>query len=79
MSELIEKLQRKHPDVFTPEEAVEYLHLDPETGLRTLETMREKHGLVGVQMGKGFMYHKRNLDALVERVFGLSDGGRVRR
>jgi hypothetical protein len=62
---------RKHPDLFTPEEAAEYLHLDPETGKRTLETLREKHGLVGQQMGKGFMYHRRNLDEVVNRVFGV--------
>jgi hypothetical protein len=67
---------RKHPDVFTPEEAATYLHLDPDTGLRTLETLREKHELVGFQVGKGFMYHRRNLDALVERLFGIESGGK---
>jgi hypothetical protein len=63
---------RKHPDIFTPEEAVAYLHLDPEGGLRTLETLREKHGLVGQQVGKGYMYHRRQLDAVVDRLFGVT-------
>lgn len=66
--------QRKHPDIFTAEEAAEYLHLDPEGGERTLETLRDKYGLVGQQIGKRLMYHKKNLDACVARLFGTQAG-----
>lgn len=81
MSEVMVMENRKHPDLFTPEEAVAYLHLDPEVGSRTLETLREKYGLVGQPLGRGYMYHRANLDALVARIFGGPEkiGGRKAR
>lgn len=65
---------RRHPDVFTGQEAIAYLHLDsivdgPE---RTLETLRKEYGLVGQRIGaREYLYHRANLDAVVDRVFGL--------
>ena len=63
---------RKHPDLFTAQEAAEYLHLDAEAGERTLETLRQKHGLIGQQVGKALMYHRKNLDACIDRIFGVA-------
>jgi hypothetical protein len=61
---------RRHPDLFTPAEAMEYLHLSPDAE-RTLETLRTSHGLRGVQIGKSLMYHRADLDKLVEQLWGL--------
>lgn len=63
--------QRKHPDIFTPEEAIAYFHLDTEGGERTLETLRTEYGLVGKRIGKGYMYHRAALDAVVNIIFGI--------
>lgn len=66
---------RKHPDVFTGEEAIAYLHLDALTDDpdRTLETLRANHGLCGQRIGaRGFLYHRASLDALIDRAFGVS-------
>lgn len=58
----------KHPDIFTPAEAVEYLHLD---GPDQLETVRREYGLVGFRpVGKGFLYWREDLDKAAERMFG---------
>jgi hypothetical protein len=67
---------RKHPDLYTGEEALVYLHLDKLTSdpERTLETLRDNYGLVGQRLGAGkLLYHRRNLDAVVDRVFGVVD------
>lgn len=64
--------QAKHPDLFTPAEAAAYLHLDgvsddPE---RTLKTLRDNHGLTGLHIGKGYIYCRDDLDAVVLRLRG---------
>lgn len=61
---------RKHPDLFNAVEALEYLHLAEPTD-RTLETLRQSHGLVCFSIGKVTMYHRRHLDSLVERLAGM--------
>jgi hypothetical protein len=61
---------RQHADIFTPKEAAVYLHLDPDAGERTLETLREKHGLQGFQIGRTLMYHRAQLDACINRMCG---------
>jgi hypothetical protein len=59
---------RRHPDVFTDEEAAAYLHAPSP---RSLETIRRDFGLVGHQLfGKSFLYHREDLDAVVLRMFG---------
>jgi hypothetical protein len=66
-----EQIERKHPDIFTPEEAAAYLHLLPEEGVRTLKTLREKNVLRGFWLGPTFMYHKRDLDLAADQIFGI--------
>lgn len=59
---------RRHPDLFSTEEAVAYLHLD---GPRGLETCREKFGLAGYQgPNKSLMYWREDLDACAKRIVG---------
>ena len=59
---------RRHPDLFTAEEAIVYLHLDGERALRTL---RDDYGLVGHPgVGKGFMYWREDLDRAALRIVG---------
>lgn len=60
----------RHPDIFTAEEAMEYLHI-PAGETRTLQTLRESHGLRCVMVGRNSMYHRVDLDQLVERMWGL--------
>lgn len=51
---------RRHPDIFTPEEAAEYLHLD---SVRSLDTLRAEYGLIGHRgLGQGFLYSREDLD-----------------
>lgn len=58
----------KHPDLFTPAEAAEYLHLDSERGL---ETCRRDFGLVAhAGVNKSFLYHREDLDACALRMCG---------
>ncbi len=70
--------QLKHPeprsvtpfdDVFTEAEAVAFLKLD---GPRALRTLREKHDLKGVRLGKQFRYHRQHLISVAERLFGVN-------
>lgn len=59
---------RRHPDVFTAEEAAEYLRLDSE---RSLEYLRANFGLVGYStFGKGLRYVRKDLDAVLQRMTG---------
>lgn len=69
---------RRHPDLFTPAEAIQYLRMDElypdkpaEELARTLETLRTSHGLKGQKIGKAMMYHRRHLDALVLNLYGI--------
>lgn len=59
---------RRHPDLFTGAEALEYLHLASDQE-RTLETFRLDYGLPAQKMGRELMYHRADLDALVVRIF----------
>jgi hypothetical protein len=63
---------RKHPDIFTAEEAAEYLHLDRDKGEQTLKTLREKGVLTGFWLGPGLMYHRRDLDRAADVIFGVT-------
>lgn len=66
---------RKHPDLFTPEEAAAYLHLD---SVRGLETLRLRYGLVGYSgVNKSLMYFRADLDACALRIVDR-DGNGVR-
>lgn len=57
---------RKHPDLFTPEEAAAYMHLD---SVRGLETLREKYDLIGYAgVNKALMYYREDLDACALRM-----------
>lgn len=60
---------RRHTDLFTAAEAMEYLHLTADDE-RALETLRSTHGLHAARIGKAYMYHRHDLDAVVLRVFG---------
>jgi hypothetical protein len=57
---------RIHPDLFTPEEAAIYLHLD---SVRSLDTLRSDFGLVGYSgVNKAYMYHRDDLDIVARRI-----------
>lgn len=59
---------RQHPDIFTPDEALAYLHLE---SVRSLEILENDFGLQGFKgVGKSRMYHRDDLDAAVLRWFG---------
>lgn len=59
---------RRHPDIFTPDEAAAYLHLD---SVRGLETLRREFGLVGHQgVNKAYIYHRDDLDRCALRMCG---------
>lgn len=58
----------KHPDLFTPEEAAVYLHLDSPRGL---ETLRSDFGLIAHRgVNKAFIYHREDLDLCAARICG---------
>lgn len=59
---------RKHPDLFTAEEAAEYLHLESPRGL---ETLRQNFGLVGYNgVNRSLLYWREDLDKCALRVVG---------
>lgn len=59
---------RQHPDLFTPEEAASYLHLD---SVRGLETCRDDFGLIGHKgVNKAYLYHREDLDLCALRMCG---------
>ena len=60
---------RKHPDLFTAEEAAAYLHLE---SVNSLRTMRDQFGLIGHPAGKGFVYWREDLDNTALRIVGRS-------
>jgi hypothetical protein len=61
-------MDRKHPDIFTPDEAADYLHLD---SVRGLETCRRDFGLAGYAgINKSFIYHREDLDRCAMRMCG---------
>lgn len=55
---------RRHPDLFTEDEAVEYLRLKSE---RSLETIDKHYGLKPLCLGKDPVYHREDLDRVVEK------------
>jgi hypothetical protein len=57
----------RHPDIFRPLEAAQYLSFATE---RSLETLRMQYGLIGQKVGKNFRYHRADLDACALRMFG---------
>lgn len=62
---------RRHPDLFTAEEAAAYLHLDSVEQLRNL---RDNYGLQGYPgVGKGFMYWREDLDNCALRIVGRAE------
>ncbi len=58
---------RRHPDLFTPEEAVAYLHLESPA---TLETLERDHKLFRCKAGKSVLYWRRDLDAVAYSIAG---------
>jgi hypothetical protein len=59
---------RRHPDLFTPEEAAAYLHLPSEESLKTL---REKKFLVGYEgYARHLMYWREDLDNCALKMAG---------
>jgi hypothetical protein len=64
----MQESERKHPDVFTAEEAAMYLHCDSE---RSLENIRAQFGLVGYPgFGKALRYYRDDLDAVAMKMLG---------
>ncbi len=64
---------RKHPDLFTREEAAAYLHLSSVRSLETLRKPPEKggFGLSGHRpTGRGYLYHREELDKVALRMIG---------
>lgn len=61
---------RRHPDLFNAHEALEYLHKSPEDH-GFLDTAKRSHGLRGAMFGQEMLYHRRHLDALADRLFGM--------
>lgn len=51
---------RRHPELFTTEEACDYL------AVKCLDPLRDKWGLRPLPLGQG-LYHKLDLDAVVEK------------
>lgn len=59
---------RLHPDLFTAEEAYQYLRLHSVESLRTLEQKDMLKAAVGLTRHK--LYHREDLDECVRRMFG---------
>lgn len=62
--------QRIHPDLFTPQEALEYLHM-PYDSDRSFDTFKEQGILTGAAFGRTTLYHRDELDALVIHKFAF--------
>jgi len=58
---------RRHPDLFSEEEAATYLCLE---GPRSLEWVREHFGLVNFVFGRRPVYHREDLDVAARRMTG---------
>ena len=60
--------KRQHPDIFTAEEAAEYLRQET---VRSLDTLKENFQLKCYQSGRArSLYHRSDLDAVALRMFG---------
>lgn len=62
--------ERMHPDIFTPEEAMEYLRLE---SLRTLDWLHDNFGLSHQNIGTVRRYHRQDLDECALRAFGKAE------
>lgn len=74
---ILEAPPRRHPDMFSPEEAFAYV-LGPAKPFcaRTLESWRTKYGLPGQKITDSLYYHRADLDAMVDRMFSVpADAG----
>lgn len=58
---------RRHPDLFTADEAAEYLHQPGNP--RLMDTLREKKLVEGAKVGKELMFHRQELDAAMVNIF----------
>jgi hypothetical protein len=58
---------RRHPDLFTKDEAAAYLCMD---SVRTLEWAEEKFHLASYDVGRCKVYHRADLDACALRMTG---------
>jgi hypothetical protein len=72
--------QAAHPELYTPAQALAYLNRPcgddanptPEE-LSVLESLKDRHGLRAIKgIGRGCMYHRTHLDALVMRLAGIA-------
>jgi hypothetical protein len=66
---------RKPPDLFTPDEAAEYLHVT----VVTLDTLRRNYRLRGYSAGKSYVYWRADLDDCALRIVGIEPPSRVER
>ena len=58
---------RRHPDLFTPEEAAAYLCVE----VAQLPTLKKDFGLLGHSVGKATVYWRKDLDAAAFKIVGL--------
>jgi hypothetical protein len=63
MNENPDQLKR-HPELYTAEEAVEYLRLDSS---HSLETIKKNYGLKPLHLGKQPVFHRKDMDEAVEK------------
>lgn len=68
--------ERMHPNLFSPEEAAAYLHLDSPA---TLDTFRGKGWLRGHPAGKRLVYWREDLDDCALRIVGITPPARAER
>lgn len=61
---------RIHPDLFTADEAYQYLRLASAESLRHLEKLDMLKGATGFTKHK--LYHRNDLDECARRMFGLA-------
>lgn len=64
---------RRHPDIFTAEEAWQYMKLP---SMRSFNTHRREHGIKGKRVGHGYIFSREQLDALRMKMFGMDLPGR---
>jgi hypothetical protein len=60
-------MSRKHEDIFTADEARDYLHLE---NIATLDHLRREKMLTGYMVGKQMMYWREDLDDCAMKMMG---------
>ena len=60
----------RHPDLFTAEEAAAYLGLE---GPRSIQRLRQQGRIEPVDLGRRNLYHRADLDALVDSLARRGD------